>query len=161
MKTKLIIAAISSALLLGIAGVQAGPGTGDGPRRHGPHGDGGLIPQRLLDKLNLTDDQKTQIKSVVESFQKTRQQYVDGHKAELDAAKAALKEARESGDDAKKQAAREQLRSVMSGLHEQRKAAIEQIKSLLTDEQKQILAAAREKRGDKPGRHGPRAGGSE
>ena len=78
----------------------------------------------MLEKLNLTDEQKTKLKSIEESFGKAQHEYYLAHNDEIEAARKALEKA-------------------MSGLQEQRQAAMEQIKALLTPEQKALIQNAR------------------
>ena len=126
------------ALVLGCAGLLAGPAlragetTATSPTGTPPaHRDGPpprnmafLLPPPMLEKLNLTDEQKTKLKSIEESFGKAQHEYYLAHNDEIEAARKALEKA-------------------MSGLQEQRQAAMEQIKALLTPEQKALIQNAR------------------
>lgn len=164
MKTKLIALAIGSSLLLASPVLRAEdtgtttPPAGGG-RHHkegGPKGDH-LLPPRLEEKLNLTEDQKTKIKAIEESFDKTRKEYYEAHKTDIEAAKT-------SGDESKK-------KEVKGGLIKQRKDAVDQIRSLLSDEQKKTWDEAKENfkehhgkgkghRGESGGDSGGDAGGT-
>jgi len=86
MKARKIILTITSVALIAAAGLvfaQQGPGNCDGSGPHGPHGTMGgpggggfggpgqhgflrMLP-RLADKLELTDDQQSQIQAIVEA----------------------------------------------------------------------------------------------
>jgi len=123
MKAKLFAFAVSSLLLL-TPTLRAGD-TNTIPPAAKPHGDAPrvsffLIPPQIFEKLNLTEDQKTKLKSIDETFGKTQQEYIAAHKDEIDAARKAMETA-------------------MAGLQEQRKAAMEQVKSLLTQEQVDMI----------------------
>ena len=98
------------------------------PNREMPRGGFSMIPPQLVEKLNLTDDQKAKLKSIEENFSKAQQEYYATHKDEIAAARKAMETA-------------------MAGIQEQRKAAMEEIKALLTKEQ---LDSLQPKRGDGP-----------
>lgn len=163
MKRTLMLIAIGSALVLGGPAMRAedaavttkpaveGKRHQKGPREH-------LLPPGVVDKLNLTEDQKAKIKGIEEAYAKTAKEYRQAHKAEYDAARAAMKEARESKDDAKRKEALEKLKQADAGLQPQRQAAIEQIKSNLTDEQKAILDQAKERAKERAKSKGVRPG---
>ena len=126
MKARLFALAVSSVLLISPA-IRAGDTTATPPPGSPPpHRDGPprgmlfLIPPQMIEKLNLTDDQKAKIKSIEEGFAKSQQEYFTTHKDEIEAARKAMDAA-------------------MSGLQEQRKAAMEAIKSLLTQEQMNMM----------------------
>lgn len=158
MKNKLVLIAIGGSLLLAAPALRAEDAKTPPPHREhkeGPKAAPGehLLPQNIVEKLNLTEDQKTKIKGIEESFAKTRKEYMDAHKAETDSARTAMKEAKESGDKAKMAAARQQMQQAMAGLDSQRKSAIDQVKSLLTDEQKKVLEDAKKNMME---HHGPK-----
>ncbi len=143
MRNRLILVAIGSSMLLASPPLRAEDtsSTNAPPARQHKAGPRGamvehLIPPRLEEKLNLTEDQKPKIKAIEESYTKTAQEYRTAHKAEFDAARAAREEATKSNDPAKRKEAGEKFRQAMAGLQPQRQAAVDQIKSLLTDEQK-------------------------
>jgi Spy/CpxP family protein refolding chaperone len=131
MKSNLIMFAIGSSLMLATTALRAGDTTQTpvAPHREGPRewskGSLPLVPPLLAEKLNLTEDQKTKIKTIEESFTKTQQEYMAAHKEEIEAARKAMEKA-------------------MAPLHEQRKAAMEQVKSLLTEEQRNSIQKARQ-----------------
>lgn len=90
-----------------------------------------LLPPPVIEKLNLSEDQKAKLKSIEEGFTKAQQEYFTFHKEQIEAAKKAMDAA-------------------MAGLQEQRKAAMEQVKSLLTPEQVEMLHGPKgESRGPK------------
>ena len=91
------------------------------------HGRGEWL-QGALEKLNLSDDQKAKIKSIMDKAAADREEFTKAHAEELKAAK-------DSGD-------RDKMRALFAPMMEKRKATMEEIKAVLTDEQKQKLAAS-------------------
>jgi len=131
MKAKLFAVVLGSSLLLGSSVLRAGDTnttsqpTPPPPHRDGPpRGMGSILPPQMVEKLNLTEDQKAKLKPIEESFAKAQQEYIAAHKDEIDAARKAMETA-------------------MVGLQEQRKAAMEQVKSLLTPEQMALIQSKR------------------
>ena len=126
MKARLFALAVGSLLLISPV-LRAGDTTATPPPGSPPpHKDGSprgmfsLLPPQMIEKLNLTDDQKTKLKAIEEGFAKTQQEYYTTHKDAIEAAKKAMEAA-------------------MSGIQEQRKAAMEAVKSLLAQEQMEML----------------------
>jgi Spy/CpxP family protein refolding chaperone len=164
MKKQLILFTIGSSLMLAPLALRAedteGPKPGGPPHRemkHGPKFER-LIPPGLEEKLKLTEDQKTKIKAIEDSFKKTREEYMAAHKAEFEAGHEAMKAARESNDEGKRKEAGQKLRGLREGMAEHRKVALDQVKSLLTDEQKKLWEEEKQKFQEKhPGRKGPKS----
>src|SRR5437016_1415676 len=109
MKSKLLLIAVGSSLVFASPALRAEDAGGAPPPGHpahkGPMGEH-LLPSTLVEKLNLTEDQKTKIKGIEESFTKTRDEYRASHKSQIDAAQESMKTARESKDKEKMKAAR-------------------------------------------------------
>ena len=147
MRNKVILCVLGSSLLLTAPALRAehtnspaGP-----PSKHQREG---LLPPNVVEKLNLTDEQKAKLKAITEKFEKNRDEYVAAHRSEMDAARTAMQDA---GNDAeKKKEAREQMGKAMSGLQTERKAAIDELRALLTDEQKKILEESKPKHREAP-----------
>jgi len=124
MKARVFALAVGSLLLISPV-LRAGDPTQTPPPNQ-PHKDGpprgmfALLPPQMIEKLNLTDDQKAKLKAIEEGFAKTQQEYYTTHKDAIEAAKKAMEAA-------------------MSGIQEQRKAAMEAVKSLLTQEQMEMM----------------------
>jgi Spy/CpxP family protein refolding chaperone len=94
--------------------------------------------QGLLEKLNLTDEQKAKVKPIMDKAAADAHEYMTAHADEL-------KAARESNDPEKKKAA-------FGPMMEKRKATLEEIKPILTDEQKKKLEELQAAHGG----HGPK-----
>ena len=86
---------------------------------------GGDMLQPMLEKLNLTEEQKAKIKPIREKAAEEGRAFFKEHAAEM-------KAAREAGDQ-------EKMKTLMTPMMEKRKATMEEIRSILTDEQKQKL----------------------
>src|ERR1051325_5459978 len=119
MRNKTILCIFGSSLLLTASAVRGGdPAVTNSASAHGgkfpPHRES-LLPPNIMEKLNLTDDQKTNIKTITDKFEKNRDEYVAAHRSEMDAARAAMQEASKSDDQAKKKAAREQMAKATAG----------------------------------------------
>ena len=106
-------------------------------------GERSLLPPGLKEKLQLTDEQRTELKPIEDDFANTCQQYQIANQPRIDAAEEANRQARASKDTAKIEAARKQLQQVWAGLRPYREAAVKQIKPLLTPDQITILDDAK------------------
>ncbi len=161
MKNKVVLLAISGSLLLASPALRAEgppakkPGGGPPHGQRAPRGEN-LLPKSVTAKLNLSDDQSKKIEAIEESWDKARKEYMDSHKAEAEAAKAAREEARKSDDPEKKKVAAEKSRQVYAGLKPIRDQYMDQVRSVLSDEQKKILEEERKSRGGPPGARGPK-----
>jgi Spy/CpxP family protein refolding chaperone len=102
-------------------------------------GERSLLPPGLKEKLKLTDEQRGELKPIENDFAKTCQEYQTANQPRIDAAQEANRQARESKDTAKIEAARKQLQQVWAGLRPYRETAVKQIKPLLTPDQLVIL----------------------
>ena len=102
-------------------------------------GERSLLPPGLKEKLQLTDEQRTELKPIEDDFAKTCQEYQTANQPRIDAAQEANRQARESKNTAKIEAARKQLQQVWAGLRPYRETAVKQIKPLLTPDQLVIL----------------------
>ena len=98
-----------------------------------------LLPPGLMEKLQLTAEQRTELKPIEKDFAKTSQEYQAANQPRIDAAHESNRQARLSKDTAQIQAARSQLQQVWAGLQPYRVAAVEKIKPLLLPEQVTVL----------------------
>ena len=106
-------------------------------------GEQSLLPPGLKEKLKLTDEQRGELKPIENDFANTCQQYQIANQPRIDAAQEANRQARESKNTAKIEAARKQLQQVWAGLQPDREAAVKQIKPLLTPDQLKVLDYAK------------------
>jgi Spy/CpxP family protein refolding chaperone len=153
MKSKLILLAISSSLVLAAPALLAQDittNTNTLPltqtvkyqkafENDRSLGEFSLLPPGLKEKLMLTDEQRGELKPIENDFAKTCQEYQTANQPRIDAAQEANRQARESKDTAKIEAARKQLQQVWAGLRPYRETAVKQIKPLLTPDQLAIL----------------------
>lgn len=102
-------------------------------------GEFSLLPPGLKEKLRLTDEQRGELRPIEDDFAKTCQEYQTANQPRIDAALEANRQARESKNTAKVEAARKQLQQVWAGLRPYRETAVNQIKPLLTPDQLVIL----------------------
>jgi Spy/CpxP family protein refolding chaperone len=102
-------------------------------------GEFSLLPPGLKEKLKLTDEQRGELRPIEDDFAKTCQEYQTANQPRIDAALEANRQARESKNTAKVEAARKQLQQVWAGLRPYRETAVNQIKPLLTPDQLVIL----------------------
>jgi Spy/CpxP family protein refolding chaperone len=141
--------AIAGAILL-MAALAAFSQGQDGPRRGFPGGPGGvrrdgvgLLPR----DLNLTDDQKTQIKKITDSFEEStkslRDQLKTLHESEPDPFSGTF-------DEAAVRAAAEARAKLDIELSVARAKLMSQIATVLTTEQKAQLAAKRAEFAQRP-----------
>ena len=151
MKTKLTLLVISSSLVLAAPALLAqNTNTNTLPlnqtlkyqgalENDRSLGERSLLPPGLKEKLKLTEEQRTELKPIEEDFGKTSQEYQQANQPRIDAAQEANRQARESKNTAKIEAARKQLQQVWAGLRPYRETAVKQIKPLLTPDQLVIL----------------------
>jgi Spy/CpxP family protein refolding chaperone len=143
MKTKFILLAISSSVLLAAPALQAQNNSTPNPQtrqyQRPFEGEQLILPAGLREKLDLTDEQKAELKPIEVDFANTSEQYQSANQPRIDAALEANRQARASKDTAQIQAARRQLQDVWAGLQPYRVAAVNQIKPLLTPAQLTIL----------------------
>jgi hypothetical protein len=152
MKTKLTLLAISSSLVLAAPALLAQDTNTNGTNTFTQTvkyqkafendrslGERSLLPPGLKEKLKLTDEQRGEMKPIEDDFANTCEQYQIANQPRIDAAEEANRQARESKDMTKIQAARKQLQQVWAGLRPYREAAVKQIKPLLTPDQITIL----------------------
>jgi len=98
-----------------------------------------LLPPGLKENLQLTAEQRTELKLIEDDFAKTSQVYQAANQPRIDAAHESNRQARLSKDTGQIQAARNQLQQVWAGLQLYRVAAVKQIRPLLTPEQLEVL----------------------
>ena len=133
---------------------------GEGRHEGGRHSEGmmmgeGRMGERMAQKLNLTDAQKEQIKTIRESFREKNKTFFDQAKA----TREQMREARKAGDTAKAdklKAAMTQQRDQMNHLRQQLHAEIAKI---LTPEQREEFAKMQEQREARRGKMGKRGHG--
>ena len=102
-------------------------------------GEQSLLPPGLKEKLQLTDEQRGELKPIEVDFAKTCWEYQKANQPRIDAAEESNRQARESKDTAQIQAARKELQQVWAGLQPYRVTAVNQIRPLLTPDQLAIL----------------------
>lgn len=137
------------------AGDQDGqrPGRFASRRVQRPGGGDGERMMEALKKLDLTDEQKTQVKQVLE----THKQAVENWRKENEEKGKALREkARDAKTRQDRQAIREEFVKLMQSRRELHEKLIEQLKAILTKEQAEKLQGMFGPRGgDGPRGHGP------
>ena len=151
MRTKLILLAISSSLVLaGPALLAQNTNTNSLPltqtlkyqvalEKDRSLGERSLLPPGLKEKMKLTDAQRTDLKPIEADFANTSQEYQIANQPRIDAAQEANRQARAAKDQSQIQAARTQLQQVWTGLQPYRVAAVTKIKPLLTPDQLKVL----------------------
>lgn len=156
--SRTIIAVLAAALVTTVASAQDKPeqkGPPGGGRGHHGGGMRGLLPPELVEKLNLTPEQKSKYDELQKGFEKDAAQYRTDHQIDFEA----MKKARESKDEA----AMKKFGEQMKGMMDIRKGYMDKLEAVLNDQQKGTLKEAREKmmqRGGPRGEgKGPRPGG--
>ena len=79
-------------------------------------GERALLPPGLKEKLRLTAEQRSELKSFEDDFSNTSEQYQTANQPRIDAALEVNRQARESKDSGRIEAARRQLQQVWAGL---------------------------------------------
>jgi Spy/CpxP family protein refolding chaperone len=145
MKTKLILLLISSSLLQAAPALRAQDTGIPASKQLGAlendrfSGERHLLPPNVEWKLNLTGEQKAELKPIEDDFAGVSKQYQTANQARIDAALEANRLARASKDSAQIQTARRQMQEVWAGLQPYRVTAVNRIKPLLTPDQLTIL----------------------
>jgi hypothetical protein len=155
MKAKFILSVLGGSMLLGAASLSAqiiypGPYTNSLPTGQSLKypamlendrdlGEQALFPPGLREKLQLTDEQRAELRPIEADFAKTSQEYQVANQPRIDAAKDAIRVARGSKNEAQIQSARHQLQTVWAGLQQYRDESIRQVKRLLTPDQVTVL----------------------
>ncbi|MFZ0825866.1 MAG: hypothetical protein WAO02_00440 [Verrucomicrobiia bacterium] len=153
MNTKLIRLAISSSLMLVAPALPAQDTSSNSITQTGKYqnalendrslGERCLLPPGLKEKLNLTAEQRGELKPIEDDFANTCQQYQIANQPRISAAEEANRQARATKDMAQIEVARRQLQQVWAGLRPYRETAVNQIKPLLTPDQLAILGDAK------------------
>jgi hypothetical protein len=153
MKTKFALFVISSSLLMGAQSLLAQTTNSDtnslplvqtvkyqnALENDRSLGEQCLLPPGLKEKLQLTDEQRAELKPIEDDFANTCEQYQAANQPRIDAAQDAIEQARISKDSEQIQAARHQLQQVWEGLQPYRDTAVVHIRPLLTPDQITIL----------------------
>ena len=84
-----------------------------------------LIPPRMVERLNLTDEQKEKLKVIEENYAKAAAEYRTAHQVEIDAARQEMEKAQQA------------MAKAYAGMQDIRKTSMGQFQTILTDEQKQ------------------------
>jgi hypothetical protein len=87
-------------------------------------GERALLLPGLKVKMQLTNEQRTELKPIEDDFANTSKQYQIANQPRIDAAQEANRQARVSKDASQIQAARAQLQQVWSGLQPYRDSAV-------------------------------------
>ncbi|GAB4187668.1 MAG: hypothetical protein Kow00105_02360 [Phycisphaeraceae bacterium] len=151
-----------------------GPRDGDRPHpRHfegkpgpkGPHARGDMA-HRFFGGLDLTEEQKTQIRDIMKQFGEERRAWHEAHKEDFEALRDKMRAARESDDPEAVKAVHEEIKALMESAPKP-DATHDQIRALLTEEQqakfdervakmRERMQQWREKHKDGPPMHGKR-----
>lgn len=162
MKTRTFVAAMAitaAALMLTISQADAQGRRGGGPGG-GPGGHRGDMMGKAMEKLNLSQSQKDQIKSLHESLKSANQAKLD----ELKSLQEQMRDKMKSGDKEGAKAIREQIKSKREALKPAREKLHQDVLALLTPEQRDQLAKLkkeakdRRKENRRGGRGNPGAG---
>lgn len=128
--------------MVGWAEDGAGPAAATGPAHHGVRQEGPLQNlEKLIADLDLTADQKAQIKTIVDDFKAKNEEFRDANKEELQKLMKAVREAKESGDQAKLKEAMEAMQAARANAPKL-KDLLEKVAAVLTPEQKEKFQAA-------------------
>lgn len=137
------------------AGHGKGGGQGNGGGRGNGDGKGKEMIEKIVKKLELTQDQQARIKAIREQFKTTNATLIADVKALHEQAQVA----RKAGDKERAQEIRSQAQPKMEQLKAAREQMMQQILAVLTPDQRAKLEKMRDARKDKrEGRKGERKG---
>lgn len=110
------------------------------PGERGPRGprDGDRMHRMLFEGMELTDDQKAQIKEIMQAHGEERKAWHEEHKDEFQALKDKMREAREAKDKEAADAVREETKALM-GSAPKPDAVHDEIRAVLTEDQQAIF----------------------
>lgn len=112
---------------------QRGPRDGErGPRADRPD------PRRLFAGMDLTDDQKSQIRDIMQAFGEERREWHEAHQEQFQSLREQMRAARESGDKDAMDSLRDQVRELMDSAPKP-DATHDQVRALLNDDQKAVF----------------------
>jgi Spy/CpxP family protein refolding chaperone len=143
------------------------PGEPGEPGERGPRGprDGERMHRMLFEGMELTDDQKAQIKELMQAHGEERKAWHEEHKEEFQALRDKMREAREAKDKEAADAVREETKALMESAPKP-DAVHDEIRAVLTEDQQAIfderVAKMRERADEwrEPGGPGPRIFGN-
>ena len=152
MKTKLIVTLISASIIAAASfstDAFAGKDRKDGPRKGGKQRGElhMLLKERVANKLDLTDDQQTQIKTVLENTKAARSSEFAQLKDLKEQWKALAKQ--DVLDETALQSVADKESSIKAKLKVERLKVRNEVMALLTEEQRGKLMAWKEKKQDK------------
>jgi protein CpxP len=140
MKTSKWLAAVGVLTLTASLAVAA-PHEGKGEGRHGKGG----ISERMAQKLNLTDAQKAQVKTLHENFRAQNKAFFESFRQ----TKKDYKAAKEANDTARINALQSQFDSQKAQMKQLRDAFDQQVSTILTPEQRTTFAQLKAERAAK------------
>ena len=125
--------ALSAVLITGAFAEKEKKGEGDKPKHHPPRMEN-LLPQPLLEKLNLTAEQRAEYEKLEQQFDAERDKYQAAHKAEMEKLREESKVAKEGNDEAKLKEARQKRAELGKPMMELRKSYVDKFAATLTPE---------------------------
>jgi Spy/CpxP family protein refolding chaperone len=142
----------------GLTGLHADEAKPERPQRERPDGapqarqqPGGLIRQAVLDQLDLSAEQQTRVKALVEQFTAEMEALRGADAEESKRLREQFRAAREANDEAKLEALREKFRAQTEPARQLRQKYLEELRALLTAEQKQKLETLTQQARDRAG----------
>lgn len=116
------------------------PGEPGEPGERGPRGprDGERMHRMLFEGMELTDDQKAQIKEIMQAHGEERKAWHEEHKEEFQALRDKMREAREAKDKEAADAVREETKALMESAPKP-DAVHDEIRAVLTEDQQAIF----------------------
>ncbi len=131
-------------------------GEGKGMKQKGEKGE---MIHKVIQRLNLTEGQQAQIKSIHSNFKSANA----GNMEQMKALRTQMKEARKSGNTAEATTLKEQMKAKMQAMRPAREQMMADIKAVLTPEQRaeaeKMLAEKKGRKGDRGAKGAAKAGG--
>ena len=143
---KLKVITLAAALTLSATMAVAAP-HGGGKGGHGRGHRGGFLNQRLAEKLNLTDAQKSQIQAIQKGFRENNAQAFENAKV----LRQQVREARQANDTAKLESLKPAMEAQRTQFQQLREAQKQQVLAVLTAEQRAQLEALKAERKQRRG----------
>lgn len=144
---------IAAAMTLTASLAFAAPHQGGKMGRHG-RGARAAISHRMAEKLNLTDAQREQIRTLRSGFREQNKAFFESSRA----ARKEFREAKRANDTAKLEQLKPAMEAQRAQFKELRTAHQQQILAVLTPEQRTQFEALKAERAERRGKRGPGRG---
>lgn len=119
-------------------------------KRPGAEQPGQILPQEILEKLNLSSEQKDKVAKLRQDFEEKNKDSIDKVKESVAKIKETMEKARQDKDKEAFRQAAEKMRETLDTVHKLRKDFEGQLSGVLNDEQKKKMEDLRKESSARP-----------